>query len=98
LPHGNTTRASKYEIARRIRQLEDAANAVHDFDSFRTYIATENRSEVENHEAELPGLIEPDERAKSLGQFYLVLYVMSVNGQLRLYLSLYLSVGMRTTK
>ena len=66
----------KAEIGRRLRQLRNAAGAVHDLGSFRQYINLENQGAAQEQKVEVAGLIEPDKNAKSFGELYLVLYLI----------------------
>jgi hypothetical protein len=65
---------NKEEIGRKLGQLRNAAAAVHDLGSFRQFIAVDNGLELEDHQVEMAGLIEPDVNAKFFGRLYLILY------------------------
>jgi hypothetical protein len=61
---------------RKVLTLRSAAEGVHDFDSFRRYIAVDNGLESQDHTIEVAGLTEPDTKARSYENWYLFLYVI----------------------
>ncbi|HKD07267.1 MAG TPA: hypothetical protein VKB79_15290 [Bryobacteraceae bacterium] len=69
-----TSPGDKKEIGRKLGQLREAADAVHDLGSFRQFVAVDNGLELEGHQIEMAGLIEPDVNAKFFGRLYLILY------------------------
>lgn len=71
-----TSPGDKLETTRKIKQLQKTAVAVHDLDSFHEFIIADNVLELQNHNNEMAGLIEPDHNAKFLGHIYLILYMI----------------------
>jgi len=72
----------KVEIGRRVGQLQRAAEAVSDLDSFRRFINVANERATEEQTVELAGLVEPAKNATALGRLYLILYVIGSIGAL----------------
>jgi hypothetical protein len=69
-----TSPGDKQDIGRKLGQLRNAADSVHDLFSFRQFIAMDNGLESESHKIEMSGLTEPDVDARLFGRLYLTLY------------------------
>jgi hypothetical protein len=71
-----TSPADRDEVSRRLAELFQSANAVHDLNSFNAFMKLHNDAWLSGHQTELKGLIESDRGAKDYGKIYMVLYVL----------------------
>jgi hypothetical protein len=72
----STSPGDKDQIGAKLREIKKAADGVGDVPSFNRFMQLDQATWGEWHDTEFSGLIEPDHAAKSLGAFYLSLYVL----------------------